>query len=145
MNSPSFFFSGLPLGPLGCVCVTVFILCDHFPSFQVRMMTLKDKKSCFSSQEPEVLTPALCLCAPPSGVSRVDGHGRPDPLRFESPAHLGPHPGCVCLFGPSVQRPDGHLHLPADPGAMEPGRGAAGGLLHCHRSGLYFPLCCRLL
>lgn len=82
---------------------------------------------------------------PCPGVSRVDGHGRPDPLRVESSAHHSPHPGCVCLLGASVQRSDCHLHLLADPWAMEPGRGAAGGLLHCHRSRLYFTLCCRLL
>lgn len=109
------------------------------------MMTLKDKKSCFFpknlsfSHLPSVSVP------PCPGVSRADGHGRPHPLRLESSAHHGPHPGCVCVFGASVQRSDGHLHLPADPGAVEPGRGAAGGLLHRHRSRLYFPLCCRLL
>lgn len=89
----------------------------------------------------------LCSVSVPlcSGISRVDGHCRPDPLCFESSAHHSSHPGCVRLFSTSLQRPDCHLHLLADPRAVEPGCRAAGGLLHCHCSWLYFTLCCWLL
>ncbi|KAI3358710.1 hypothetical protein L3Q82_015119, partial [Scortum barcoo] len=55
-----------------------------------------------------------------------------------------PHPRRVRVPGTGVQRPDRHLHLPADTGAVEPGRRAAGGLLHRHRPWLHLSLRRRL-
>lgn len=111
------------------------------PAFLFRLLLTSGEKNMFSEENIEALT----VCPPAAGVSGPDGHGRPHPLRAQPAAHHRPHPGRVRVPGAGVQRPDVHLHLPADAGAVEPGGGASGGLLHRHRPRLHLPLGGRLL
>jgi len=87
---------------------------------------------------------SILKCIPP-GVPWPDGHGGPHPLRAQPAAHHRPHPGRVRVPGAGVQRPDLHLHLPAHEGAVEPGGGATGGVLHRHRARLHLALRRRIL
>lgn len=75
-----------------------------------------------------------------SGVPRIDGHSRPHTLCAEPSAHYRPYPGCLCVPGSGLQRPDLHLHISAHQGAVEPGGGASGCLLHCHSPWLHLSL-----
>lgn len=84
------------------------------------------------------------LLSRPAGVPRSDGHCRPHPLRAQPAPRHRSHPGRVRVPGAGVQRPDLHLHLPPDEGAVEPGRRPAGSLLHRHCARLHLALGGRL-